>query len=57
MHGLSSVEFSIIRVSKLQNGENCCGVIWSNKLNEIFKYTKSGKIPKFGTDDSSQLAI
>lgn len=27
MHGVSSVEFSMTKLVKRQNGENCCGVI------------------------------
>lgn len=56
MHGLISVVFSSATICKLQYGENCCGVICCIWLNEIFRSTKSGRTPKFGTDDKWQLA-
>lgn len=56
IHGLISVGLSIDAFCKLQYCENCCGAIWSNGLNEMFKNTKSGRMPKSGTVDKRQLA-
>lgn len=56
MHWFISVVFSNSTLFRLQYGENCCGVICCIWLNEIFNSTKSGRIPKFGTDDNRQLA-
>lgn len=62
MHGFIMVPFSrsvaasMATSFRLQNGENCCGVMESKMLNEIFKCRSCGNIPKYGTDFIEQPA-
>lgn len=56
MHGFINVPFSrsmsvsIATSFKLQNGENCCGVIDWKVLNDTFNERSCGNMPKSGID-------
>lgn len=55
MHGLIPFVCPRATLFKLQNGENCCAVIWSIGLCEIFNSLRCGRMPKSGTDDRRQF--
>lgn len=55
MHGLIPFVCPRATLFKLQNAENCCAVIWSIGLCEIFNSLRYGRMPKSGTDDRRQF--